>query len=148
SSLSNPPMQYHDPLTLSLVLPLHRPRDGRSTLPILPSLPQLGLLRCREPNPRRHHGTPPSPRKIRRCCADRLNPPPKSRHSASARVYEYTAWFPGTHADCFRATLPVFLLLFTGRAHFARTRVTKCLTPRNGIFQESIIHQHCVRSPG
>src|SRR5262245_57737582 len=30
---------------------------------------------------------------------------PKSRHSASARVYEYTAWFPGTHADCFRATL-------------------------------------------
>jgi hypothetical protein len=28
-------------------------------LPVLPSLPQLGFLRCREPNPRRHHGTPP-----------------------------------------------------------------------------------------
>src|ERR1700758_2096845 len=68
-------MEYHDPLNASLVLPFQRPRDGRSTLPILPSLPQLGLLHCREPNPRRHHGTPPSPRKIRRCCADRLNPP-------------------------------------------------------------------------
>src|SRR5262249_16560938 len=75
-------MEYHDPLNASLVLPFQRPRDGRSTLPILPSLPQLGLLRCREPNPRRHHGTPPSPRKIRRCCADRLNPPPQSGHSA------------------------------------------------------------------
>src|SRR5262249_23118733 len=78
-------MEYHDPLNASLVLPFQRPRDGRSTLPILPSLPQLGLLRCREPNPRRHHGTPPSPRKIRRCCADRLNPPTKNRHS-SARI--------------------------------------------------------------
>src|ERR1700740_3625791 len=73
-------MEYHDPLNASLVLPFQRPRDGRSTLPILPSLPQLGLLRRREPNPRRHHGTPPSPRKIRRCCADRLNPPPETRH--------------------------------------------------------------------
>src|SRR5262249_56135651 len=52
-------MEYHDPLNASLVLPFQRPRDGRSTLPILPSPPQLGLLRCREPNPRRHHGTPP-----------------------------------------------------------------------------------------
>src|SRR6516165_4589920 len=77
-------MEYHDPLNASLVLPFQRPRDGRSTLPILPSLPQLGLLRCREPNPRRHHGTPPSPRKIRRCCADRLNPPPESGHPISA----------------------------------------------------------------
>src|ERR1700757_1227880 len=72
-------MEYHDPLNASLVLPFQRPRDGRSTLPILPSLPQLGLLRRREPNPRRHHGTPPSPRKIRRCCADRLNPPGDTR---------------------------------------------------------------------
>src|ERR1700757_4889658 len=78
-------MEYHDPLNASLVLPFQRPRDGRSTLPILPSLPQLGLLRCREPNPRRHHGTPPSPRKIRRCCADRLNPPPETGH-CSARL--------------------------------------------------------------
>src|ERR1700745_3623863 len=73
-------MEYHDPLNASLVVPFQRPRDGRSTLPILPSLPQLGLLRCREPNPRRHHGTPPAPRKIRRCCADRLNPPPETGH--------------------------------------------------------------------
>ena len=47
----DPPMQYHDPLNAGLVLPFQRPRDGRSTLPVLPSLPQLGLLRCREPNP-------------------------------------------------------------------------------------------------
>jgi hypothetical protein len=44
-------MNYHDPLNAGLVLPFQRPRDGRSTLPILPSLPQLGLLRYREPNP-------------------------------------------------------------------------------------------------
>jgi hypothetical protein len=56
---SDPSMQYHDPLNAGLVLPFQRPRDGRSTLPVLPSLPQLGFLRCREPNPRRHHGTPP-----------------------------------------------------------------------------------------
>src|SRR6516164_4720423 len=55
----NPSMNYHDPLNAGLVLPFQCPRDGRSTLPVLPSLPQLGLLRCREPNPRRHHGTPP-----------------------------------------------------------------------------------------
>src|SRR5262249_38890751 len=80
-------MEYHDPLNAILVLPFQRPRDGRSTLPILPSLPQLGLLRCREPNPRRHHGTPPSPRKIRRCCADRLNPPPESGHRELASPF-------------------------------------------------------------
>ena len=55
----DPSMEYHDPLNAGLVLPFQRPRDGRSTLPVLPALPQLGLLRCREPNPRRHHGTPP-----------------------------------------------------------------------------------------
>jgi hypothetical protein len=36
-------MQYHDPLNAGLVLPFQRPRDGRSTLPVLPSLPQLGF---------------------------------------------------------------------------------------------------------
>ena len=39
------------PLNAGLVLPFQRPRDRRSTLPVPPSLPQLGLLRCREPNP-------------------------------------------------------------------------------------------------
>src|ERR1700758_3330473 len=86
-------MEYHDPLNASLVLPFQRPRDGRSTLPILPSLPQLGLLRCREPNPRRHHGTPPSPRKIRRCCADRLNPPPESHESNVPERHPYREKF-------------------------------------------------------
>src|SRR5262249_38551110 len=86
-------MEYHDPLNASLVLPFQRPRDGRSTLPILPSLPQLGLLRCREPNPRRHHGTPPSPRKIRRCCADRLNPPPQTGQSADMLACPLSADF-------------------------------------------------------
>src|SRR5262249_53516628 len=83
-------MEYHDPLNASLVLPFQRPRDGRSTLPILPSLPQLGLLRCREPNPRRHHGTPPSPRKIRRCCADRLNPPRQGGHKRPREAESFT----------------------------------------------------------
>src|SRR6476661_8237757 len=36
-------MEYYDPLNARLVLPFQRPRDRRSTLPILPSLPQLGL---------------------------------------------------------------------------------------------------------
>src|SRR5215470_14320207 len=47
----DPAVEDHDPLNTGLVLPFQRPRDGRSTLPVLPSLPQLGLLRCREPNP-------------------------------------------------------------------------------------------------
>jgi hypothetical protein len=34
-------MEYHDPLNAGLVLPFQRPRDGRSTLPVLPSLPLL-----------------------------------------------------------------------------------------------------------
>ena len=34
-------MEYYDPLNARLVLPFQRPRDRRSTLPILPSLPQL-----------------------------------------------------------------------------------------------------------
>jgi hypothetical protein len=31
-------MEYYDPLNARLVLPFQRPRDRRSTLPILPSL--------------------------------------------------------------------------------------------------------------
>jgi hypothetical protein len=47
-----------------------------------------------------------------------------------------------------RATLPVFLLLFTGKPRRARPRATKCLTPRNRIFHKFFIHQNCARSPG
>jgi hypothetical protein len=32
-------MNYHDPLNARLVLPFQRPRDGRSALSVLPSLP-------------------------------------------------------------------------------------------------------------
>jgi hypothetical protein len=39
-------MEYHDPLNAGLVFPFQCPRDGRSTLPVLPSLPQLSLLRA------------------------------------------------------------------------------------------------------
>src|ERR1700683_1414253 len=46
-----PSIECHDPLNAGLVLPFQRPRDGRSTLSVLPSLRPLGLLRCREPNP-------------------------------------------------------------------------------------------------
>src|SRR6516162_6398255 len=47
----DPSVEDHDPLNTGLVLPFQRPRDGRRTLSVLPSLPQLGLLRCCEPNP-------------------------------------------------------------------------------------------------
>jgi hypothetical protein len=51
----DPSIEYYDPLNAGLVLPFQRPRD----VPVLPPLSQLGLLRCRQPNPQRHHGTPP-----------------------------------------------------------------------------------------
>src|SRR6516225_11445998 len=86
-------MEYHDPLNAGLVLPFQRPRDGRSTLPVLPSLPQLGLLRCCEPNPRRHHGTPPHLVRLEGVCADRLNPPPNIRHRSTYRGRRLSADF-------------------------------------------------------
>src|SRR5215831_8602109 len=54
-----------DPLNAGLVPPLQRPRDGRSTLPVLPSLPELSLLRRCEPYPcMQPHRTPPHPARL------------------------------------------------------------------------------------
>src|SRR5262249_33707223 len=61
----DPSMEYHDPLNAGLVPPLQRPRDGRSTLPVLPSLPELSLLRRCEPYPcMQPHRTPPHPARL------------------------------------------------------------------------------------
>src|SRR5262252_1889473 len=58
----DPSMEYHDPLNASLVPPFQRPRDGRSTLPVLPALPELSLLCRREQYPcTQPHRTPPHP---------------------------------------------------------------------------------------
>ena len=57
--------EHHDPLNAGLVPPLQRPRDGRSTLPVLPSLPELSLLRRCEPYPcMQPHRTPPHPARL------------------------------------------------------------------------------------
>src|SRR5262249_46022217 len=63
----------------ALVPPLKRSRDVRHTLTALPALPQLSLLFRREPCPCMPlHSHTSSSAKIRRCCVDSLNSPPKS----------------------------------------------------------------------
>src|SRR5215472_76098 len=58
----DPSVKDHDPLNAGLVPPFQRPRDGRSTLPVLPALPELSLLRRSEPYPcMQPHRTPPHP---------------------------------------------------------------------------------------
>src|SRR5882762_2238995 len=63
----------------ALVPSLERSRNVGYTLTVPPAVPKLGLLLRREPRPcvplHTHHS---SSGKIRRCCVDRLNPPPKT----------------------------------------------------------------------
>ena len=53
------------------------PTDVRHTLAAPPALPELSPLLWREPSPCLHTHTSSSG-KIRRCCVDQLNPPPKA----------------------------------------------------------------------
>src|SRR6266850_4738034 len=63
----------------ALVPPLERSRNVGYTLTVPPPVPKLGLLLRREPRPRVPlHTHTSSSGKIRRCCVDRLNPPPKA----------------------------------------------------------------------
>src|SRR6516165_1936808 len=76
---SNPSIASQDPIDAALVPPLKRSRDVRHTLTALPALPQLSLLFRREPcpcMPLPSHTS--SSAKIRRCCVDSLNSPPKA----------------------------------------------------------------------
>src|SRR5262249_6767916 len=76
---SNPSIASQDPIDAALVPPLKRSRDVRHTLTALPALPQLGLLFRREPCPCMPlHSHTSSSAKIRRCCVDSLNSPPKA----------------------------------------------------------------------
>src|SRR5215813_4628279 len=76
---SNPSIASQDPIDAALVPPLKRSRDVRHTLTALPALPQLSLLFRREPGPCMPlHSHTSSSAKIRRCCVDSLNSPPKA----------------------------------------------------------------------
>src|SRR5262249_27122583 len=76
---SNPSIASQDPIDAALVPPLKRSRDVRHTLTALPALPQLSLLFRREPCPCMPlHSHTSSSAKIRRCCVDSLNSPPKA----------------------------------------------------------------------
>src|SRR5262249_40860299 len=76
---SNPSIASQNPIDAALVPPLKRSRDVRHTLTALPALPQLGLLFRREPGPCMPlHSHTSSSAKIRRCCVDSLNSPPKA----------------------------------------------------------------------
>src|SRR5215469_12652412 len=76
---SNPSIASQDPIDAALVPPLKRSRDVRHTLTALPALPQLSLLFRREPSPCMPlHSHTSSSAKIRRCCVDSLNSPPKA----------------------------------------------------------------------
>src|SRR5262249_4536932 len=76
---SNPSIASQDPIDAALVPPLKRSRDVRHTLTALPALPQLSLLFRREPCPCMPlHSHTSSPAKIRRCCVDSLNSPPRA----------------------------------------------------------------------
>src|SRR6267143_381773 len=73
----NSSVQRQDPVDAALVPPLERSRNVGYTLTVPPALPKLGLLLPREPRPCVPlHTHTSSSRKIRRCCVDRLNPPP------------------------------------------------------------------------
>src|SRR5262249_51399938 len=74
-----PSIASQDPIDAALVPPLKRSRDVRHTLTALPALPQLSLLFRREPCPCMPlHSHTSSSAKIRRCCVDSLNSPPKA----------------------------------------------------------------------
>src|SRR5215813_4322719 len=76
---SNPSIASQDPIDAALVPPLKRSRDVRHTLTALPALPQLSLLFRREPCPCMPlHSHTSSSAKIRRCCVDSLNSPPRA----------------------------------------------------------------------
>src|SRR5712691_10888453 len=78
-SWGNPSVESQDPIDAALVPPLERPGNIGYTLTALPALPEIRLLPRREPCPCRPlHTHPSSSGKIRRCCVDRLNPPPKA----------------------------------------------------------------------
>src|SRR5713101_4050753 len=63
----------------ALLPPAERPRNIGDALPVLPALPELGLLLRREPRPCDFlHTHTSSSGKIRRCCVDPLNSPPKA----------------------------------------------------------------------
>src|SRR6267143_98201 len=63
----------------ALVPPLERSRNVGYTLTVPPAVPKLGPLLRREPRPCVPlHTHPSSSGKIRRCCVDRLNSPPKA----------------------------------------------------------------------
>src|SRR5262249_7790417 len=82
---SNPSIASQDPIDAALVPPLKRSRDVRHTLTALPALPQLSLLFRREPCPCMPlHSHTSSSAKIRRCCVDSLNSPPKAVPSFSS----------------------------------------------------------------
>jgi hypothetical protein len=74
---SNSSIESQDPIDAALVPPLKRSGDVRHTLTALPALPELSLLLRRQPCPCIPlHTHTSSSDKIRRCCVDRLNPPP------------------------------------------------------------------------
>src|SRR5665213_503848 len=74
---SDSPIESQHPIDAALVPPLMRSLDVCHTLTAPPALPQLSLLLRREPCPCSPlHMRTSSSGKIRRCCVDRLNPPP------------------------------------------------------------------------
>src|SRR6516165_5836691 len=84
---SNPSIASQDPIDAALVPPLKRSRDVRHTLTALPALPQLSLLFRREPGPCMPlHSHTSSSAKIRRCCVDSLNSPPKSGQTGEGSI--------------------------------------------------------------
>src|SRR6516225_6184213 len=86
---SNPSIASQDPIDAALVPPLKRSRDVRHTLTALPALPQLGLLFRREPCPCMPlHSHTSSSAKIRRCCVDSLNSPPKADIRIAAYLFD------------------------------------------------------------
>src|SRR6516164_4811188 len=101
---SNPSIASQDPIDAALVPPLKRARDVRHTLIALPALPQLSLLFRREPCPCMPlHSHTSSSAKIRRCCVDSLNSPPKA--AVSNRNKEEAIRSPRRRAQ---VTLPEF----------------------------------------
>src|ERR1700675_4441540 len=60
----DPSMDSTNPLDAGLVPPFQRPGDGQHTWPVLPALPQFGLLLRREQYLGRQHVPPPHPARL------------------------------------------------------------------------------------
>src|SRR6516165_2617289 len=128
---SNPSIASQDPIDAALVPPLKRSRDVRHTLTALPALPQLSLLFRREPCPCMPlHSHTSSSAKIRRCCVDSLNSPPK----ADVERHDWHVRFVPKPDSCTAANGLYSIISPASAPQFVRNLETERLGARPAVY--------------